>query len=62
MRLVIDDEQINELEVNTIRRLIDTLRNSHEIDVLVRKRKDGINKYFQADWLKHMRVEDRHGI
>jgi len=58
MKLVLDAEHINELQADTIRRLMDTLRNSYEIDIIIHKCKDGVDRYFQADWLKHMRIEE----
>jgi hypothetical protein len=62
MRLVVDAEHINEPQADTIRKLWDTLqfllRNSYEIDILIHKRKDSVDTYFQADWLKYMRVEE----
>ncbi len=58
MKLVIDAEHINEMQADTIRRMIEKIRNSHEIDILVHKRKDAVDTYFQADWLKHARIEE----
>jgi hypothetical protein len=60
MRLIVDSEHINEMQADTITRLIETLRDSYEIDIMVHKRKDGVDKYFQADWLKHARLEYDH--
>jgi hypothetical protein len=57
-KLIVDAEHLNELQVDTIKRTIEKIRNSHEIDILIHKRKDAVDTYFQADWLKHMRLED----
>lgn len=54
MKLEIDDEDINHLQVASINKLNDRTRGAHEINIHVRK--DGQNHYYEADWLKHMRV------
>jgi len=58
MKLIVDSEHLNEMQIDTIKRTIEKLRGSYEIDILIHKRKDAVDTYFQADWLKHMRLEE----
>ncbi len=54
MKLEIDDASINELQIESVKKLHDRTRGAHEINIHVRK--DGQDHYIEADWLKHMRV------
>ena len=58
MKLVVDGEHLNEPQIATIKRTIEKLRNAYMIDILIHKRKDGVDTYFEADWLKHMQLEE----
>ncbi len=56
MRLVVDGEHLNEMQIETIKMTIEKLRNSHEIDIKIQQ--DGVDIYFEADFLKYMRLEE----
>ena len=56
--LVVKGEHLNELQIATIKRTIEALRNSYEIDIKIHKRKDAVDYWFEADWLKHMEIID----
>ena len=47
---------INELQLDSIKRLIAYMPWSHHADIIVRK--DGQDKHFEADWLKGARLRD----
>lgn len=46
------DERINDIQVDSIDRLIARAKNAHFVDVRVRI--NGKDELFQADWLKHL--------
>jgi hypothetical protein len=56
MLLQIPNRNINELQVASIKRLIETLKWAKSADIRVRK--DGQYHTFEADWLKHMKFLD----
>ena len=58
MKLIVDAEHLNEPQIATIKHIIEKLANSHEIDILIKKRKDAREFWYQGDWLKHMRLEE----
>lgn len=43
---------MNKLQIEDIRKLVDTLRGSHEVDIKVRK--DAQDIWFEADWLEEI--------
>lgn len=47
------DENINELQVDSIRKLIERCKRAHFTDVHVRI--NGKWEKFEADWIKHMK-------
>jgi hypothetical protein len=49
---LLTDKNINSLQVDSIQRLIDGLNHAHHTDIRVRI--NGQDKWFEADWLKHM--------
>jgi len=49
---LLTDKNINSLQVDSIKRLIDRLKHAHHTDLCVRI--NGKDEWFQADWLKHM--------
>lgn len=49
----LNDEKINDLQVESINRLIKRAKAAHFVDVRVRI--NGQFEWFEADWIKHMR-------
>lgn len=47
-------EDINESQQSSIKGLVEHSHNAHTIDVIVRK--DGVEKRYQADWIKYLEV------
>lgn len=47
------DENINDLQVESIRRLIERCKHAHYTNVYLRI--NGKDELFEADWLKHIR-------
>lgn len=57
MLIRIDENTLNELMREGIGTVIKNARGAKTIDVIIRK--DGIEKAYQADWIKHMQVAKR---
>jgi hypothetical protein len=49
---LITDHHINELQIDSIRRLIDRAKHAHMTDIKLRI--NGQDEWYEADWLKHM--------
>ena len=49
---VVTDENINHLQVASIRKLIERAKHAHHCDILLRI--NGQDESFQADWLKYL--------
>lgn len=56
MMWTLTDAKLNELQVDTINRLIQRCKGAHYVDVLVRI--NGQDERFQADWLKHLKPSE----
>ena len=55
MRMELPDESINNLQRMSLSTLKDTLKWAKSADIIVRK--DGQDYHFEADWLKHLKIE-----
>ena len=51
--LLITDEKINSLQIESILRLIDRSKHAHMIDIKLRI--NGKDEWYEADWIKHMK-------
>ena len=51
---VITDDNINHLQVNTIRKTVEYLKHAHYTNLHIRI--NGQNKVLEADWIKHMQL------
>ena len=49
---LLTDKNINSIQVDSIKRLIDRFKHAHHTDIRVRI--NGQDEWFEADWLKHM--------
>lgn len=49
---LITDYHINELQMDSIQRLIDRAKHAHTTDIKLRI--NGQDEWYEADWLKHM--------
>jgi hypothetical protein len=57
MILIIPDAHLNSMQVETIYRLIQATKyGASFINVVARV--DGVNRMWEADWIKHMRVAE----
>lgn len=49
---LLTDNNINDLQVATVQRLIDRAKQAHYVDLVIRI--NGKDEHYQADWLKHL--------
>lgn len=50
---LLTDRHINDLQVDSVQRLIDRARHAHFTDLIIRI--NGKDERYQADWLKHLK-------
>ena len=56
MQLSIDDQSINDLVREGLRKAIDLAQQAHYTDLIIRV--NGEDLRVQADWLKYLRIEE----
>lgn len=59
MLLIIDDNAINALVRNGMKKTIELAKHAHYTDVEIRV--EGQNKRYEADWIKHLQVCEPSG-
>jgi sugar phosphate isomerase/epimerase len=60
MKLELDDSSLNEMQVRSIRRLVERAKHAHHTDI--RMRINGADEVIEADWLKHLRLPPGEGL
>jgi hypothetical protein len=57
MLFELNDDYINDLQRQSIIRLIERLKHAHYTDIVIKTRINADDKIFEADWLKHLRFK-----
>lgn len=58
MLLELPDVCFNDMQKNSLTRMIETLKRSHYTDIEIKDRRNGQTHHFEADWIKHLRIKD----
>lgn len=60
MQIKLDDDKVNDLQVRSIRRLIERAKHAHTTDIVMRI--NGAEEVVEADWLKHLELPTGVGL
>ena len=60
MRFEFDDDAINSLQMQSIRRLVERAKHAHHTNIYMRI--NGQDELVEADWLKHLRLPADKGL
>lgn len=60
MKFLLDDDLVNDLQVASIRRLIERAKHAHYTNIYMRI--NGVDEVVEADWLKHLELHSDKGM
>lgn len=60
MQIKLDDNKVNDLQVRSIKRLIERAKHAHYTNIYMRI--NGADELVEADWLKHLELPPGVGL